>query len=178
MAWRDDSGVALIEFALALPLLLLLLAGAVEFGRFALMHQKLDKAASAMADFAAGSQGVSAADLDGFAQSAPQIVSPFPFSGTVIFSSVASPGTPNSILWQHGALGGSASRIGSSGGTATFLSGYVVPDGEDVIAAEVFMDYAPLLPVTTTLIPSLSAQTLYKIAICKPRQGMLTALVP
>jgi Flp pilus assembly protein TadG len=46
-----ESGVALIEFALILPVLLLLLVGGIEITRFVMAHQKVDKVASQMADF-------------------------------------------------------------------------------------------------------------------------------
>lgn len=48
---RNEYGVAAIEFALVLPILLLLLIGSVELTRFVLVNQKVEKVASQIADY-------------------------------------------------------------------------------------------------------------------------------
>lgn len=48
--YTDTSGVALIEFLLVFPLLLLLLFGGIEIARLILIEQKLEKASYAIAD--------------------------------------------------------------------------------------------------------------------------------
>jgi len=51
---RDsDAGSALMEFALSLPVLLLILTGAVEFGRFAYLAIEMTNAAKAAAQYGA-----------------------------------------------------------------------------------------------------------------------------
>jgi len=182
---RCRQGVALIEFALTLPILILLFLGAVELTRFAILHQKLDKAAGAMADFVTQANSISDSDLDAFADAVAQIMGPFGYSGTVVFSSVLVTNTPIApctgsnaacISWQRAKLGGDASKIGSEGGNAILPSGFDLQDGQNIIVAEVYFDYDPLLPATGALIPALTAQKLYKVAVYKPRLGLLTQL--
>jgi hypothetical protein len=185
---KCNTGAALIEFALALPILVLLLVGTAEVSRFAILNLKLDKAANAMADFVAQGNIVRNRDLNTFASTIPQIMKPFTFSGTVIFSSVGSftsavgscrANSTNCIPWQQKRLGTESSALGGQGSSNVPLpSGYVIPRGQDLIAAEVRYSYRPLLPITSSIITSLRPQSIYKIALHRPRQGALTTLSP
>jgi hypothetical protein len=184
---RSQSGVALIEFAFVLPLLILILLGTIELARYAIIHQKLDKTANAMADFVTQRTTVSVPVLDGFADAVPQIMEPYAFTGSLIFTSVAffsSPLPPctganvSCITWQHTAMGGASSQIGSPGGNATLPGGYEVLQGQNAIAAELFYNYTPILAATSVFIPALADHQIYKVAVYKPRQGTLTTLTP
>ena len=63
-SWRNDSGQTLIEVALLLPLLLLLLVGTIEIGRFAYYAILVANSARAGAQY--GSQSlVTSADTTG-----------------------------------------------------------------------------------------------------------------
>jgi Flp pilus assembly protein TadG len=71
-----EAGQAIVELALTLPILVLLLLGAVEFGRFALLWIEITNAAKAAAQY--GSQNSNyAADVAGMkavaAQDAPDV---------------------------------------------------------------------------------------------------------
>jgi hypothetical protein len=185
---KCNRGAALIEFALVLPILVSLLVGTVEVSRFAIINLKLDKAANAMADFVAQGNVVRNRDLDTFANTIPQIMKPFAFSGTVIFSAVGSftartgacaPNSSNCISWQQKRLGTGSSALGGQGSSGVPLpSGYVIPRGQDLIAAEIRYSYSPLLPITSSIITNLSPRSIYKIALHRPRQGALTTLSP
>ncbi len=184
----NSSGAALIEFALVLPVLLTLLVGTIEMSRFAIIELKLDKAANAMTDFVTQGSSVKATDLAGYAGTMPQIMKPFSFSGTVIFSSLvtvqsAASATPscannvqNCITWQNRPVGTDASALGGLGASVTLPGNYKLEKGQDMIAAEVYYNYAPLLPVTGSLISALAPQKLYKLSVTKPRLGALTTL--
>ena len=72
----EEAGQAIVELALTLPILVLLLLGAVEFGRFALLAIEISNAAKAAAQY--GSQNaITAADVTGMkavaAQDAPDV---------------------------------------------------------------------------------------------------------
>ncbi|MDR3725621.1 MAG: TadE/TadG family type IV pilus assembly protein [Terracidiphilus sp.] len=70
-----DAGSALVELALSLPILITLLLGAVEFGRFAYLAIELTNAAKAAAQYGA-QNSVTGADVTGMqlvaAQDAPE----------------------------------------------------------------------------------------------------------
>ncbi len=60
-----------------------------------------------------------------------------------------------------------------------FMPGnYTVSPGQNVIVAEIFYHYTPLLDITGTLFWHMNPQTIYKTALFKPRQGPLTTLNP
>lgn len=181
------NGVSLIEFAFALPLLILFLLGAMELARYIVLNIKLDKAAAAMADLVTQREEICNPDMDDFAIVLPRILTPFEFNGSAIFSSVAFFPTPTApctganaacISWQYQAIGSDASRIGASGGNATLPGGYTVLEGQNVIVSEVTLNYSPMLDITSTFISSLTPHQLYKASVYKPRQGTLTELCP
>ena len=86
---RRADGVALVEFSVILPFLLVLLVGMLELANYTLRHQKIDKVANSMADFVTQGRSVSTTDLNNFGIAVPQIMRPLSFSGTVIFSSAS-----------------------------------------------------------------------------------------
>jgi Flp pilus assembly protein TadG len=77
-SWRSGRGQALVELALILPLLVLLLLGAVEFGRFAYLAIELANAAKAAAQYGA-QKSLNGADVTGMqlvaSQDAPEVTS-------------------------------------------------------------------------------------------------------
>lgn len=66
---RDEHGQALIEVALTMPLLLLLMLGAVEFGRLAFAAIEVSNSAKAAAQYGAQNH-LTALDLPGMLQAA------------------------------------------------------------------------------------------------------------
>ncbi len=184
---RCDSGVAMIEFAFILPIIVVLLFGVIEMSRYALIHQKLDKTANALADFIGQSDEtvVRRTDLDTYVGAARQIMTPLDFNGTIIFSSVTTYSTPtppcntpdvSCVVWQYSPLGADLSRIGSVGGEAEIPGSYGVISGQNAIIAEIYGDYEPMLAGTGVIIPSLQPHSIYKVAVYKPRLGSLTVL--
>lgn len=184
---QNERGIAALEFALMLPLLLAIFFGITEFARFAIINQKLDKLVHSMADFTTQGTTISTQELATFSNTATQILSPFGFTGTIVFSSVvndtgsAAPCNGQNVpcvRWQAACLGTTASRMGASGslpGNPAFpLVG--MGTGQNVIVAEVFYNFSPMAGYTGQIISSLNTQTLYKVAVYKPRQGTLTSL--
>lgn len=184
---RSERGIAALEFALMLPLLMTIFFGIVEFARFAIINQKLDKLVHSMADFTTQGTTISTQELATFSNTATQIMSPFGFTGTIVFSSVvndtgsAAPCNGRNVpcvRWQAACLGTTASRMGASGslpGNPAFpLVG--MSASQNVIVAEIIYSFSPMAGYTGQIISSLSPQTLYKVAVYKPRQGTLTSL--
>ncbi len=176
---RCTQAIAAIEFALVLPLLLIFFLGTLEVARFALIHIKLDKTAHAMADFLTQGNVVRFSDMDSFASSATQIMEPYDFNGSIIFTAathrdVGIPPCTGSdvtcISWQYRPIGGNISRVGSPGGHAVFPGGYLVQPDQIAIAAEAFYNFAPLMSYTGQIVPELAPHTMYKISVYKPRQ--------
>ncbi len=175
---RREDGVAYVEFAIALPFLLALFMGAVEVTRYILIVQKLDKASATMSDIVAQSNTISATQLNQMFTAVSQVMLPYTFtnSGYIIVSSISRSGVnPPALNWQHpGPAGGlvQPSRV-TSGSSITNLPIASLDDKENIIVAEVFYNFSPLLPNSV-----LNNVLIYKVAVFKPRLGTLLTLGP
>ncbi len=190
---KQTQAVAIIEFALILPLLIIVLWGVVEASRFVIINQKLVKATSTMADLV--TQGdtlcVSGNQMSTvFYQAAQQVMKPFEAGNSnfsAIFTSAASTtlmGLPppctgstgeSCITWQETQGAGAVSPTGNPGDTATLPQGSTISTGQNVLVVETFYNYSPMLPTTAVFAPMFRARTIYSVAVFKPRAGDLIA---
>jgi Flp pilus assembly protein TadG len=170
-----ERGMAALEFAMALPMLVLMLLGGFELARYILIVQKVDNIAHSVADIAAQAQSLTNADINDIMLAAAEIMKPYPFStaGTVIVSSVyrdnaASPA--QAVRWRR--TGGGtlvrSSKIGNVSATAVLPNGLVLNDKENVLVTEVYYAYVPAVAADVMV-----AGDIYKAAIFKPRLGTL-----
>ena len=177
--WHDKSGASLIELAFAMPILVTLLLGGVEIARYVLLHQKLDRVSSSIADLVSQAETISIGDLQNIFDAAQFVAKPFNLlaEGTVIVSSISNPlgGQDSRVNWQESG-GGSItanSQIGTPGSSVTLPTGFTLADGQTIIIAEVFYDYVPWILGDFT-----GANQIYHRALFRPRYGGLTTLGP
>ncbi len=174
---RDRRGTLAVEVAMAMPVLLLLLLSGIEVTRFVLLNQKLERASATMADLVAQAEGLAEGDLLALYEATGYVMDPFDIAadGVVVVSSISrSGGGPALINWQRAfGGGGGGSAFGVEGGVANLPAGFVVRDGESIIASEVAFDYEPVFVHST-----LAAKTLYTYAVFRPRFATLTTLQP
>lgn len=188
---RCDSGIAYIEFAFAAPFLLALLMGGIEMTRYILITQKIEKVAMTVSDVSAQGQTITRADLNNIVTAAGEIMDPYNFTnnGYVIVSSVTQTGTysagnPPIVNWQYGGGGNwvRPSRIGSPGLPATLPGNLTLNDKDNIIVAEVFYNFQPLVATRNIIIgnrvayQTIGSQTIYRTGLYKPRLGALTTL--
>jgi hypothetical protein len=173
---RDESGLAVTEFAIAMGFFMMLLLGGFELARAVLLNQKVEKVAYITADVTAQATVLTADQLDEYLLAAAQVMEPFEFdeTGVVIITSVErDPGDVQRIRWQY--RGGGAlvaeSRIGLAvGATANLPNNLVINERDNVIVSEVFYRYDPMFAAEGLY----EETTLYKTAVFKPRLGALT----
>ncbi len=146
----DRRGAVLVEMAAAIPVLIVLLLGSIEMAQYLLINQKLNRAASTMADLVSQPATITEAEVDALFDAAVHLMSPFDLenSGRVIVTSVSrdeGEDTPT-VDWQREGAGtfSVTSHIGNPTGPATMPSGFEVREGENLITAEIFFDYEPL----------------------------------
>lgn len=190
---RNEQGLAMIEFALILPLLVTVFYGVVELTRFILMQQKLDNATHTIVDVINQNLGLTNADLEGISESLPAMVAPYDSGGwgIIITSVQTSDGTPIKYsknpdrycgagatgtpitLWQrvYGAPGG-ASRVSSGQCNAATVPDLSLMPREQVIAVEVYLKYKPVIngDVIRDML-GLDEQGIYKVSFARPRYG-------
>jgi len=171
-ALRKD-GVAATELAMITPVLLGLFCGSAEIALFVRTHYQVAQMASTMADVVARYEALTSADIAAIMNVSAEVmnVNAFDPDGTVILSSVATDTRNRTrIAWQcKGGDLGKASLVGTVGKNANLPGGLVLEAEDNVIVAEVFYQYTPLLGWTapeTTLV--------YKTAMFRPRLGSLT----
>ena len=103
----DRSGVVAIEFALVLPIMLIIFFGSYEAANLVLAYMKLEDAAETAADLVAQATIATtwqSTDFTGFTNAVEQVLSPLPTSGThlkIAYASVTySTGSPV-IDWHY-----------------------------------------------------------------------------
>lgn len=161
----DESGVSMVEFALALPLLAMLGLGGLEYMNFVLANQKLERISSVTADtLARNTIAPSEKSFHDTFKSVDRVGRPFNVStkGRTILTGVIGvnkDGTVvNKIVWQRcgGQLTSITSQIGSEwtqsndygeGPDVTLPNNVVLQQNQMVVLAEVGYEYEPLINV-------------------------------
>ena len=147
---RDCRGASLVELAFAAPILMLMLAGTYDMAQYVLLHQKLNRAASSMADLVSQSPGITASEVDELFFAAQRLLQPYDLQGNghVIVSSISRTGSADPLIdWQRqgGGTLSASSELGSTATVPALPTNLSVRDGENLIAAEVFFTHQPLL---------------------------------
>lgn len=175
--WCDKGNVA-VEFALALPVLLLMLLASVELGRFVLLNQKIDRVAVTMSDLVARAETINETELDDIFNAATQVAEPFDLSGrgrVVVSSVINADGSGATIAWQRSGGGSftTSSEVGIEGEGADLPEDFAVREGETAIISEVFFDFEPFLSEMIV-----APQVVYRRAHHRPRLGTLDTIDP
>jgi Flp pilus assembly protein TadG len=139
---RDRRGVSAIEFALILPVLLLLYVGAVELGTGLTVYRRTSQVAATAADLTAQVKTVTKFDIADIEAASSSILTPYSTTPLkIVLSSVVADDNNNGKVAWSCASTGTARATGSS---------YPVPTGltepnSSVIVAEVTYAYTGLL---------------------------------
>ena len=145
---RDRRGSPLIEFALIAPLLVTMLVGAVDFGRYILLNQKLSRTASTLGDLLAREDIITDEDFPGIFAAADHIMTPVAIGNDgalVLTIAVVEPdGTPRVVnRKQSPASAILAGRFGDVGDTLTGApDDLLISIGDVLIIAEVQYRYS------------------------------------
>ncbi len=181
LLWRrflgQQAGTLAVELAMAVPVMFALMVAGVEVTRYVLLNQKVERTSATMADLVAQSEVLSEASLINLVGAARHVMTPYPVEtdGRIVISSLTNPtGAAPRVAWQRGFGGGSGgSHFGIQGGAAQLPDDFVVRSDENVIAVEVFYDYAPVLATNV-----LGAGQVYNFALFRPRFASLATLLP
>ena len=165
----NTRGGVMVEFAFAMPLLITLLLGGVELGRYVLLHQKLDRTAMTVSDLVARVTSVTPSDLDTVLNAADLVMSPFDFGdkGVVIISSVKqkTPSGQPKVIWQRKGAGtlNQSSELGHTDTDAVLPNNALVSTTQAIVVGETYYTYTPWF---ITMIPS---TTIRHVAYFRPR---------
>jgi Flp pilus assembly protein TadG len=173
---KDERGVTAIEFALVLPVVLLILLGCFEVPRFVLICQRIARTSSGVADLVAqADEPITANQMNDIFTAAKIMMQPYDIvaNGRIYVSSINNPsGNGVTLTWQknNGGSVSTASKLGLAGSNpSSKIPATLVPgSNEEVLASEVYFNYTP---VFSNLI--YSGSQLYLIAFTRPRNKNL-----
>lgn len=163
---RDRRGVSAIEFAIVVPVLLLLYVATVELGSALTVHRRTSQVAATAADLTAQVKSVTKGDIQDVQAAASNILTPYSITPlTIVLSSVVADDENNGkVEWS----------CASKGSARAEDSAYAVPAGltqanSSVIVAEVTYAYSGLLGLTAFF--SLGAFDMERTFYTRPRQS-------
>ncbi|MGR3484965.1 MAG: TadE/TadG family type IV pilus assembly protein [Paracoccaceae bacterium] len=174
----DRRGMTAVEFALVAPLMVLLVTGLAELGRYGMFRLELGQAAFAMADMTARGRRASEAEILDIVEVAMRAVDRAgdPARWRVHVGAVVRTGddTQPRVAWRvtAGTLTPGASRVGAVGGDAAVPADLVSDEVPAAIVAEILVDYAPLFGRTVI------GHEVYEASAMRPRRAELDTLDP
>lgn len=173
---REEAGLAFLEFALVLPVLLLLLLGGIEVSRYIQAAQKVDKLTHTIVDLVAQAPTISTQDLEQIMAASEHIMQPHEFrdDGVIIITCVGYNSAGSLVVkWQYKGGGELVrnSQVGTVNGAPTLPAGFVVEARDNVLIAETYFRFAPMINETIT-----GPIEFYRTAYYLPRLGELGTL--
>ena len=162
---RDREGVALVEFAMALPVMLVAYLGTVEVAQLVMINRKITQLTSALADLTARVQTVAPADVENIFDAAQTILMPYdPAKAHMIIASVVIDGSGvGRVCWSNQRNGTALAR----GATVTLPNSVKVAN-TSVILARARYDYTPAIGYVLTGTIALGDDPIY----ARPRNGL------
>ena len=141
--WKNSQGLAAVEFAFVLPILLTMLLGLVELSQALLLRTDVTNMSSTAADLIAQESSVTSSDLTNVYNALNAMV--FPFSSaptTITITSVIDGGAGNApkVAWSC-TQGGTAQTKGAAPTTALPSGLITAGDGTSVIWARITYAY-------------------------------------
>ncbi|WP_331255690.1 TadE/TadG family type IV pilus assembly protein [Candidatus Bealeia paramacronuclearis] len=172
MKLLKDEGIAALEFALILPILILILFGTFEISRYAYLYQKIQQGTVGINQIT-GMNQLRVCDLQSLLNNAGMFFQPFDINanGSIIATGVSNNGTKTLVTWQQFSPKAATSAIGLVGATAKLPTGFTIASGDSAIFVEVFYTYTPLFNTIFT-----GPQQVYRMAVTKPRTGSAATL--
>jgi Flp pilus assembly protein TadG len=176
---RPDSrnrqrGSIAVEFALLLPVFMLMITGGFELSRYILIDQRVNSTTATIGDLVARLDNTATdALMNDILTSPVQEMYPYNFSqnGLIVVSFVNRTNNVNKITWQRRTGNASGiSKVGSSGGTAALPAGLTLSNNESVVLTEFIYKYTPALYSDVV-----DPQTLYVLSAHRPR---LVTIIP
>jgi Flp pilus assembly protein TadG len=180
--FRENAGVAAIEFAIALPLLVFLIIGVVEVSRFITTHQRIDKVSAQMADIISQTPQPKTLDADSAAlrQTFEQLLGSTASTDSGFVFSVIQRETAEdqpTITYQS-AMNGVSSDLGGEGTTVddADLGGITVRPRDTIIVVEsrithenLFGDLLSSYNFDGNAVDNFDGDELYKMAVYRYR---------
>lgn len=175
------DGVALIEFAFVLPVLLLIFIGTVEISNFVYAGQKLQSAADNIANIVNLETSPSTDQMETISGILPEVVRPFNIGQADYRVHISNiwhrPEADGPTLHFHKSFGGANGGSiygGAAEGQPTTVEGFTFAEGDQVTIVEVHMRYQPIfldMPLMESWFGLQDALLYHKAPPMRPRVG-------
>lgn len=164
---RDQRGVSAIEFAMIVPVLILLYVGTAEIGNALTIYRRTSQVATTAADLIAQVRSVTKTDIKDIQAASGSILTPYPTDPLkiVLTSVVADDKNKTKVEWSCANKG--AAHV--AGANFTLPAGLTEADSS-VLVAEVTYSFTPLLGMTTFFSPGSFDMT--RTFYTRPRQSL------
>ena len=112
----NEDGVAAVEFALVMPILITLFLGAVEFSHAITVNRKVVALTSASADLVAQRETINTAEMSNVFDASSAVLTPYSTTSlTIVVTSVLIDGNGDATVgWSKEFQGGTAHSVGAS----------------------------------------------------------------
>jgi Flp pilus assembly protein TadG len=162
---RNRDGVALVEFAMALPVMLVAYVGMVEVVQLVMINRKVTQLTSALSDLTARVQSVSPADVENIFNAAQTVLMPYDYSkATMVIANVVIDATGVAkVCWSNQRNGTAPAR-----GTTVIVPDSVRIPNTSVIMARASYKYTPAIGYVLTGSFTLGDSPIY----ARPRNGI------
>jgi Flp pilus assembly protein TadG len=140
--YRDRRGVAAVEFALILPVMLAVYLGGIQIGEGFAINIKVTEVAHSVADIAAQYISIDNADMSGILNASAQIIAPYPPGNIVVTVSEVTTNSKGvaTVTWSD-SLNGTARTVGT---TITLPTSLQIAN-ISLILGEVSYTYTPVI---------------------------------
>ncbi len=165
----DVRGLAAVEFALILPIILMLFLGGMELANAAGTHRKLTDTTIELANVVSQYSTMSASDVSSVFNASAQIMAPYPTSQlTIVLSEVTTDANSSpKVTWSQAYNGATALAVGA---TVTMPSGLAQPSTSYMLVQTTYQysptfgsRYVSAIPMTDSIyiLPRQSATITY-----------------
>jgi len=139
--WRDQRAVSAVEFALLLPLMLVLYIAGNEVGQSIAIYRKVAQVAYTLADLTTQSSALVLSDVSNILAASSAVMMPYSASGAqIVLSAVTFSGGTYKVAWSQ-AQNATAWTVGSAPPSSVTLPTNLVSNNQQLIVAKVLYTY-------------------------------------
>ena len=172
---ENCTGVAAIEFAYLLPLLLMMTYGVLEASRAVMMHKRFQRATAMVGDLVAreetigDSAGTAKKQMDGIMEAAKHTIEPYDVStlkmGVTVIQADSNDATKTTVAWSYPY---NNYPVASCGASKSMPAAGMLSKGNASVLVESEYTYSPIL---TNLVPGFGVKMTWKDRIAHAPRG-------
>jgi Flp pilus assembly protein TadG len=144
---RDSKAAAIVEFALVVPVLMILYMGTIEVSDLIAVDRRVNVIAGTMGDLVARADTcIMSSEVTDYFKASEGIIVPYnktPLKQNVALVSVHATTGVATVVWSQGYNGGTAKTVGSTYALPTAMVD--ISKGKSVVLSETSYSYRPLL---------------------------------